>query len=505
MEFKVGDKCKIIKRDPDNTTGFKEYDDKNCYIEHIIGNKYCLNTDDKDNNYVGLFSDKEIELIQELDLLEQAKLKYPVGTKYKCPENVGSSPHIYEVKEGDIIKYWDSSNNSIDIIGKGYLYYCGKWAEIISTSEVKQESKSLVGRYLKALVNEPQSTTYKIGDIVLLTKDYRDGTYLIEGKWTYTPNNKTSSHWILIPEGFTPDSIKPQFEVDKWYKGEFNNKYIKVSRFEKCDGFNKIYYTELIKNGQFQIISDYWASDSLEEFALNNPVNLSEIQQYLPDGHPDKLVKTTEWIPQVGDWIYLIESYGGLPVGTVAKINESQTYPLNDPNSNCFSISDYVGFPCMPFKSYCRKAEPHEIPVDRVEAMVQSVIDQPKFKIGDKVKAIDESGGWGRVNPGDIGVVKKNDLAGKWKYSVDFTNQTDWSCKEKDLELYNESKMTVTFNPSQNAVSIKLNEYPVTPKEAHQVIGNLKSKKNSNRLDTYVKSTYVSLPEVKKKSKTIKF
>src|SRR5690606_38585790 len=90
--------------------------------------------------------------------------------------------------------------------------------------------------------------------------------------------------------------------------------------------------------------------------------DLSEIQDLLPAGHPDKLIDEEKWIPEVGDWIYLTQTYGGLPIGTVAKINESDAYPLNDPNSNCFCISDYVGFACMPYKSHCRKALPHEIP-----------------------------------------------------------------------------------------------------------------------------------------------
>jgi len=78
-----------------------------------------------------------------------------------------------------------------------------------------------------------------------------------------------------------------EFEVGKWYKGNESSKYIKFERLEKHDGYNRIFFTERIDDGVHKFICNYWANNHLEKYALNNPVNLSEISKYLPKGHPD--------------------------------------------------------------------------------------------------------------------------------------------------------------------------------------------------------------------------
>jgi len=83
---------------------------------------------------------------------------------------------------------------------------------------------------------------------------------------------------------------KPEFIVGKWYKYNCGNVY-----YLKCNKFNnnkpnKIYYSEYIscKNsnhtkqiGEFE-----------NEYVTHEEVSLEEIQKYLPDGHPDKIVKS---------------------------------------------------------------------------------------------------------------------------------------------------------------------------------------------------------------------
>ena len=56
-----------------------------------------------------------------------------------------------------------------------------------------------------------------------------------------------------------------------------------------------------------------------------------------------------------------------------------------------------------------------------------------KFKVGAEVRAISESNGWGAIEKGDIGKVKS---CGDYGYlSIDFPNQSWWSCREKNVEL----------------------------------------------------------------------
>ena len=65
-------------------------------------------------------------------------------------------------------------------------------------------------------------------------------------------------------------------------------------------------------------------------------------------------------------------------------------------------------------------------------------LESTKFKIGDRVKCIDESFGWGEVKVGDIGVVRDIQESGKIK--VDFPNQDDWSADRKDLKPIDEGE-----------------------------------------------------------------
>lgn len=56
-----------------------------------------------------------------------------------------------------------------------------------------------------------------------------------------------------------------------------------------------------------------------------------------------------------------------------------------------------------------------------------------KFKVGDAVKTISQSYGWGMVNPGHNGIISGLDKRGC--IYVDFPGQKGWKCEAKDLEL----------------------------------------------------------------------
>lgn len=70
----------------------------------------------------------------------------------------------------------------------------------------------------------------------------------------------------------------------------------------------------------------------------------------------------------------------------------------------------------------------------------------PKFKVGDKVKVISETHGWGEVKVGDIGVIKRFD---GYSYIVNFPNLSGWAggycwfCREETLELAEEFKKEI--------------------------------------------------------------
>ncbi|HPQ80055.1 MAG TPA: hypothetical protein PLG47_06345, partial [Candidatus Dojkabacteria bacterium] len=82
-----------------------------------------------------------------------------------------------------------------------------------------------------------------------------------------------------------------KFEKGKWYKGKIDDHYIKFNYIENCKDYNRLFYTERIYEGKFERCEESWANTEFEKFALSNSVSLEEIQQYLPDGHPDKISK----------------------------------------------------------------------------------------------------------------------------------------------------------------------------------------------------------------------
>lgn len=91
---------------------------------------------------------------------------------------------------------------------------------------------------------------------------------------------------------------KPKFEVGKWYKSPKYNRYICFKSLEKYSDYNRLYYSTIIyiTNGEVKY-NDYIANNEIELDFLNNPLtDLSEIQQYLPDGHSDKVETIPEYI-----------------------------------------------------------------------------------------------------------------------------------------------------------------------------------------------------------------
>lgn len=143
-------------------------------------------------------------------LLEEAKRKFPIGTKFKAPDN--NREYTVEGFDGIESNGWLTDYHVLACIkehkGVGqYLYYHGKWAEVI----------------------EP---------------------------------------------------VKPNLIVGKWYMlPKTSNFIVKYSSVGSC--------SEYIANAKHY---SYGGSCCTTDAIL---VDLSEIQQYLPDGHCDKLVKVS--------------------------------------------------------------------------------------------------------------------------------------------------------------------------------------------------------------------
>lgn len=79
-----------------------------------------------------------------------------------------------------------------------------------------------------------------------------------------------------------------EFVVGQWYRGFDKDYFIKFKSIEKRETYNCVYYSEKIQNGEFFIENNYWANTEMENNALNNPVSLEELFDFLPKDHPDR-------------------------------------------------------------------------------------------------------------------------------------------------------------------------------------------------------------------------
>jgi hypothetical protein len=177
------------------------------------------------------------------------------------------------------------------------------------------------------------------------------GTIYAQGKWAEIIS--------------TPDKMekKQQFEVGRWYK--INNSW-----WSKCGAIKGGHFYEaeaITKQGIYR--NDLTANFSLAEDG-RSPVlliDLSEIQQYLPDGHPDKFVATKdeEWEPKDGEDVIITSWYH-------AKIELPQHGKIKRANkAGCDIVlsKDHHGNKGLWWfnKGEYRKALPHEIPGNEEE------------------------------------------------------------------------------------------------------------------------------------------
>lgn len=208
------------------------------YFGYSEGNNYFCGVDNNNQGLSEIQLNKLLEIIDyktkssEQDILEQCNKKYPIGTKYKCP----NSNTITEVK-GKFFK-GSTGNKFTDGYG-GYVYYEGKFAEI-----VEEESK---------------------------------------------------------------------FEEGKWYKySDKDNHYYKPSELGIIG--KSVKTSEEIHTGVYKNTDNIWSSKDETELA-----DLSEIQQYLPEGHPDKIKIIPEYVE------YIKTGDSSWKLGKIYKVNEDGT------------------------------------------------------------------------------------------------------------------------------------------------------------------------------------
>lgn len=136
-----------------------------------------------------------------------------------------------------------------------------KWELLTDLSEIQDylpeghpdkivKPKSLVGRYLKALVDNAESTRIDKGEYALITEGYSNITRVKDGRSNFIySSHKIGETWELMPEGFEPpkETVKEEWvpKVGDWVvslenKGNYRKKG-DVFQVLEVDS-NSIYY-----------------------------------------------------------------------------------------------------------------------------------------------------------------------------------------------------------------------------------------------------------------------
>jgi len=171
-----------------------------------------------------------------------------------------------------------------------------------------------IGRYIRALVDSPHSGIFvKKGDVgKIINRDQADfpnnkGYYCTEA----LTEDYLGTKYELLPEDYSPEQEikKPNIEFipGKWYnfttvKGKYNL-YVKVDFFTN----EELYFTD----GRYICNKSYDHANSIDIEEIKNPrlvEDLSEIQEYLPEGHPDKIT-SNEF--KKGEYIVITDNYSG--------------------------------------------------------------------------------------------------------------------------------------------------------------------------------------------------
>lgn len=217
---------------------------------------------------------------------------------------------IYELLKEQQYKYWSGNQNYWKRYGEEFCFcldekdltfastdWCKNKHTILKAEEFL-EPESLVGRYVRVLRVNSWSGAANIGDYLEIAKD-KDGILYFENyeHSSFAKNRlkEDKETWELMPNGWTPEKEKPKFEIGKWYKIN-NNWYAKFDTIHNSGELwrfsNSITASGIYQKNFGQIEKDKVSIDLLTD--------LSEIQQYLPNDHPDKQ-KPEETKPNLSD------------------------------------------------------------------------------------------------------------------------------------------------------------------------------------------------------------
>jgi hypothetical protein len=389
-------------------------------------------------------------------------MKYKVGDKVKLRE---SSQFYYQAPNeiGEIIELTGDQDGDPE-----YTIFCFiiKFPSITNgyrPIDVKLvEPASLVGRYIKALVDRPNGGDVKKGEIGRIIrhqivdfpsqKDYCISLPLITSKYELLPID----YYELLP--IDDDVSKPSYIAQPFPS---DGEYIKlIVKHDILRGNREHMHVtgsipDVIPKGTVT-----WCNKGYKSNILDNDIICIEGNKYCAniyascfEIHPDskhlfekstksidKLDDDTEVPPIVVHCTTEKEFKHVVKHHNLSKYMSFTTY-LGETgvciNGMCnydgwTSIHNWKSIKNLKILTYSEWVSKYNPVLDN--PILEPIKPCPKFKVGDSVVVIAESHGWGDdVEYGDIGVVKSLESDGD--YYVDFPNHKSWQGKESCFQL----------------------------------------------------------------------
>jgi hypothetical protein len=422
------------------------------------------------------------------------KFKFENNKWYKT---LNTSSGTYYVKNKVINGHLDSFK---EYICDDKHYYCTinlgsegtyKYELLTDLSEIQQylpdghvdkikvmKEESLVGRYLKALIDYPEHTDYKKNDFAKIVKDINGEDVYLESH-NFRASISRKDYWELIPKGFTPDNIIPEYVEVLITKGWFTKGEILKTEKYSLGGWKFVW-----SDGSGQVYSSYYKD-------YYKPSTKEAYDKY----HSKST--DTNWIPEVGEYAVMVDaggwSYSFDNNGCVAKITEVnakqfyngvKTYTIAGKLINP-KTSDYNSFNSIPLinsdkKLICRKALPHEIPNNNEVVLTPKTFDLSNTKIRvdtpELSKLVQEKAFklglyWGNKEKKVDYQIYKFLYFSKYK-TITYGDDSTYFQNHFYKEIFpSDLGINIVNKEIRSIVNIGKNEYPVTSNEVFQQEG----------------------------------
>ena len=243
--------------------------------------------------------------------------------KYNCPDNWAYNREMNKYLGTDVPEEFNTDCDKNSGFDYNDRIFSKNDYVLKEQQEYFDDLSQHIGRYIRALVDNPHlGSKVKKGDIgKIINKGQVD--FPSQKRYSCTDALSKGSLGVkyeLLPEDYSPEQETKgsniEFIPGKWYnfttmEGKYNL-YVKASSITG----RKLFFMngESISDGYFR------KADCIDIKLIENPrllEDLSEIQKYLPDGHPDK-VKTFKL--EAGKWYSFNWDYFGKDRIVIAKI-----------------------------------------------------------------------------------------------------------------------------------------------------------------------------------------